>query len=77
MNDQISIKAMTEYEKQTGGNALKLLGNADQSVTELCWKVWMLLYTKDQTTTFEKVTNLSADEFAKVVAQFSEEAPKA
>ena len=73
MIDNISIKAMTQYEKQTKGNAFELFRKEDKTATDLVWILWMVRYSKDNTVTFESVENLSAEEFAKAVASMNEQ----
>ena len=63
MTDNISIRAMVSYEKQTKGNALELIAKENKTFTDLVWIAYLVAYTKDQTTTFEKIENLNSAEF--------------
>jgi hypothetical protein len=71
MFEKVSLKAMVHYEKLTNKNAFELFGKNTKTATDLRDLVFMIAYTKDNTTTFEKVENLSDEEFQAHVASFT------
>jgi hypothetical protein len=73
MLDNISIKAMTSYERATKGNAFDLFKKEDKTATDLVWLLYMVKYSKDNTVTFEAIENLSAEQFAKEIASLNEQ----
>ena len=73
MFDKISLKAMCSYEKLTGKNAMELFSQESKSATDLAWLAWMIAHTKDNTMTFEKIENLSGEEFTKIISSISED----
>ena len=73
MFDKISLKTMVAYERQTKNNAMELFSQESKSATDLAWLAWMIAHTKDNTTTFEKIENLSGEEFTKIISSISED----
>lgn len=73
MFQHISLKTMVAYERQTKNNALELFSIEKKSAIDLCWLAWMIAHTKDNTTTFEKIENLSGEEFSKILQSISDE----
>ena len=67
----ISLKAFCTYEKLTGKNSMELFQKENKSMTDLRDMVFLVLVTKDPTTTFETVENLSSEEFDKIMASYS------
>lgn len=63
MFDKISLKAMCHYEKLTGKNSMELFQKENKSATDLRDLVFLIKYTKDNTTTFDTIENMSSDEF--------------
>lgn len=74
MIDNISIKSLTQYERITKGNAFELFRKEDKTATDLCWILWMVKHTKDNTVTFEQIENLSAEEFSKAMTSINDQA---
>jgi hypothetical protein len=64
---------MCHYEKVTGKNAMELFQKEGKSATDLRDLVFLIKYTKDQTTTFDTVENLSSETFQAELNIFSEE----
>jgi hypothetical protein len=73
MFDKISLRSMCHYEKVTGKNAMELFQKEGKSATDLRDLVFLIKYTKDQTTTFDTVENLSSETFQAELNIFSEE----
>jgi hypothetical protein len=73
MFDKISLKTLVAYERQTKNNAMELLAQSSKSATDLAWLAWMIAHTKDNTMTFEKIENLSTEEFTKIISSVSED----
>lgn len=73
MFDKISLKTMVAYERQTKNNAMELFAQSSKSATDLAWLAWMIAHTKDNTMTFEKIENLSGEEFSKIISSISED----
>lgn len=67
MFDKISLKSMCHYEKITGKNAMELFQKDNKSATDLRDLVFILKYTKDNTTTFDSVENMSSEEFSSIL----------
>jgi hypothetical protein len=67
MFDKISLKAMCKYEKDTGKNAMELFQKENKSATDLRDIVFLIKYTKDNTINFEKIENMSTEEFQDAV----------
>lgn len=63
MFDKISLKSMCHYEKITGKNAMELFQKENKSATDLRDLVFIVKYTKDNTTTFDTVENMTSEEF--------------
>jgi len=76
MFDKISLKAMCKYEKETGKNSMELFQKETKSATDLRDIVYLIEYTKDNTVTFDKIENLSGEEFQKALSSISEESAK-
>jgi len=76
MFDKISLKAMCTYEKLTGKNSVELFQKETKSATDMRDIVYLLQYTKDNTITFEKIENMSGEEFQKALSILSEETSK-
>lgn len=74
MFDKISLKTMVAYERQTKNNAMQLFAQESKSATDLAWLAWMIAHTKDNTMTFEKIENLSGEEFSKIISSISDPA---
>jgi hypothetical protein len=72
ISNAVSLKSMVAYERQTKNNALELFSQEKKSATDLCWLAWMIAYTKDNTMTFEKIENLSTEEFQKIISSIGE-----
>jgi hypothetical protein len=73
MFDKISLKAMCNYEKVTGKNAMELFGKENKSATDLRDLVFLIKYTKDQSVTFDVIENLSGDDFQNAIKSISED----
>ncbi len=73
MFDKISLKSMCHYEKLTGKNAMELFGKESKSATDLRDMVFMIKYTKDNTTTFDTVENMSGEEFSSTLNSVGED----
>lgn len=73
MFDKISLKAMCKYEKDTGKNAMELFSKESKSATDMRDIVYLIKYTKDNTVTFDKIENMSTDEFQQAMNSISEE----
>lgn len=73
MFNKISLKSMCAYEKQTGKNAMELFSKENKSATDLRDIVYLIKYSKDNTVTFDKVENMSSDEFQETIKSISEE----
>ena len=73
MFDKISLKSMCHYEKLTGKNAMELLGKESKSATDLRDMVFIIKYTKDNTTTFDSVENMTSEEFSSVLNSVGDE----
>jgi hypothetical protein len=71
MFDKISLKSMCQYEKITGKNAMELFGKENKSATDLRDLVFLIKYTKDQTTTLDAVENLSTEDFQSAIKSIS------
>ena len=67
MFDQLSLKALCEYERLTKKNAFELFNKENKSATDLRDMVFLVMYTKDSTVTFDKVENLTPDEFGRQI----------
>ena len=74
MFDKISLKSMCQYEKLTNKNAMELFGKENKSATDLRDIVFLIKHTKDNTVTFDKIENMSTDEFQEAIKSISEEA---
>ena len=72
MFDKISLKSMVSYEKATGNNAMALFGKENKSATDLRDMVYLIKYTKDATTTFDTVENMSTEDFTAAIKSMSE-----
>jgi hypothetical protein len=73
MFDKISLKSMCHYEKLTGKNAMQLFQKDNKSATDLRDMVFIIKYTKDNTTTFDSVENMTGEEFSNILNSVSEE----
>lgn len=73
MFDKISLKSMCHYEKLTGKNAMELFGKESKSATDLRDMVFMIKYTKDNTTTFDTVENMNTEEFSSILNSVGDE----
>ena len=63
---------MCAYEKLTGRNALQTLQVGDKmSATDLMGLLFMVAYTKDQTTTMDKIEALDQTEISKLMAELT------
>jgi hypothetical protein len=71
--DKISLKSMCHYEKLTGKNAMQLFQKDNKSATDLRDMVFIIKYTKDNTTTFDSVENMTGEEFSNILNSVSEE----
>lgn len=70
--DKISLGAMSAYEKITGRNALKTLQiDENMSATDLIGMLFMASYTKDNTTTIERIESLDQDQISKLMAELT------
>lgn len=70
--DKVSLRAMCAYEKLTGRNALQTLQVGDKmSATDLMGLLFMVAYTKDQTTTMDKIEALDQTEISKLMAELT------
>ena len=70
--DKVSLRAMCAYEKLTGRNALQTLQSGENmSATDLLGMLFMIAYTKDQTTTLEKIESLDQDSITKLMAELT------
>ncbi len=73
MFDKTSLKSMCHYEKLTGKNAMQLFQKDNKSATDLRDMVFIIKYTKDNTTTFDSVENMTGEEFSNILNSVSEE----
>jgi hypothetical protein len=73
MFDKISLKSMCHYEKLTGKNAMQLFQKDNKSATDLRDMVFIIKYTKDNTTTFDSVENMTSEEFSSVLNSVGDE----
>lgn len=74
MFSKISLKAFCAYEKLTGKNSMDLFKKQEgQSMTDIRDMAFLVSYTADNTTTFEKIENLSSAEFQELMSKFSAE----
>lgn len=73
MFDKISLKSMCQYEKLTNKNAMELFGKENKSATDLRDIVFLIKYTKDNTVNFDKIENMSNEEFQEAIKSISEE----
>jgi hypothetical protein len=64
---------MCKYEKETGKNAMELFSKENKSATDLRDMVYLIIFTKDTTITFDTVENLSTDDFAAAIKSMSED----
>lgn len=63
MFDKISLRAMCQYEKLTGKNAMDLLSKENKSATDLRDLAFLVKATKDKTTTLETIEDMSSEDF--------------
>lgn len=73
MFDKISLKSMCQYEKLSNKNAMELFSKENKSATDLRDIVFLIKHTKDNTVTFDKIENMSTDEFQEAIKSISEE----
>jgi len=73
MFDKISLKSMCTYEKLSNKNAMELFSKENKSATDLRDIVFLIKHTKDNTVTFDKIENMSTDEFQEAIKSISEE----
>ena len=68
----VSLGAMCAYEKITGRNAIHTLEIGEKiSATDLVGMLYMVSYTKDPTTTMEKIEALEQDQITKLMAELT------
>lgn len=73
MFHKISLKSMCKYEKDTGKNAMELFSKENKSATDLRDIVFLVKYTKDNTTTFDNIENMTTDEFQEAMKFISDD----
>jgi hypothetical protein len=76
MFDKISLKAMCKYEKETGKNSMELFQKENKSATDLRDLVFLIEYTKDNAITFDKIENMSTEEFKNAMESISKNIDK-
>lgn len=73
MFDKISLKSMCHYEKITGKNAMELFSKENKSATDLRDLVFLIKYTKENTSTFDTVENMTSEEFTSILNSINDE----
>ena len=73
MFDKISLKSMCHYEKLTGKNAMELFSKENKSATDLRDLVFLIKYTKENTSTFDTVENMTSEEFTSILNSINDE----
>jgi|GEM_PF-6892938 len=70
---KISLKAFCQYEKLTDRNSMDLFKGDNHSMTDLRDIIFLIMYTKDDKTTFETVEGLSSRDFEAQMSLFKGE----